>query len=534
MACHPTPPVGPAPPLPRAAYAHYLDGKVAGYRGDSAGAAAALAAAAAAAPDEPMIAVELARAQIRAKQVAAATDTLARARQKWPDRAEVWLLSAELLAGTDAPAAMRAYERAIRLAPDDDHAYLGLAKLQAAAAAERTLRALVAHAPASVEGHYRLAVRLAERRDLPGAIAELRVTLERDPDHIDARLDLARALRRQGQLADAIAQTRSAFDRSGQAIDIAEELFWLLAEADDMQAALDLLTLLDDDRSDVESLAVVARLDRGLGRLDAARAVAARIAVRDPDAGAIARAQAAIADGDTDGGLRELATIGADRPRAVEAAHVAADAKLAIGDAAGALELAAPVRAAHPEDLGAAMIVAFAFADLHQLPEARAALASFQGAAAQFGRARLADRAGDHAGAIAMCDELIRTEPDDAAALNFAGYLLVDARQRLPDAERYLRHARELAPGDPEVLDSWGWYLVARGDAAGGVRALEHASRYAPREPEILVHLAIGEAAVGTREARARAARALDAAAKLHPTPAVAAKLAAARAALPK
>ena len=65
-------PIAPPAPLVREAYAHYLDGKLAGYQGDWAAAADALAEAAAAAPDQPMVAVELARAQLKAKRNAAA------------------------------------------------------------------------------------------------------------------------------------------------------------------------------------------------------------------------------------------------------------------------------------------------------------------------------------------------------------------------------------------------------------------------------------------------------------------------------
>src|SRR5262245_35970720 len=83
-ACVRPPPVGPPPPLPRDVYAHYLDGKLAGYRGDWAAAADALAEAAARAPDQPMVAVELARAQMKARRTAAAIVTLADARERWP------------------------------------------------------------------------------------------------------------------------------------------------------------------------------------------------------------------------------------------------------------------------------------------------------------------------------------------------------------------------------------------------------------------------------------------------------------------
>src|SRR5262245_22704707 len=75
MGCAHRAPVAPPPPLARAVYAHYLDGKLAGYRGDWEGAADALAQAATAAPDQPMVAVELARAQVKAKRTAAAVAT---------------------------------------------------------------------------------------------------------------------------------------------------------------------------------------------------------------------------------------------------------------------------------------------------------------------------------------------------------------------------------------------------------------------------------------------------------------------------
>lgn len=600
-ACAHRPPVGPPPPLPREVVAHYLDGKLAGYRGDWEGAADALAQAAAAAPDQPMVAVELARAQMKAKRTAAAIVTLGAAREKWPGHPQVWLVSGDLLASSDPPEASRAYLRAIQLSPDDERAYLGLAKLQKDDAAESTLRILIAHVPASVDGHYRLAVRLAMRGELEPSTKELRAVLERDPDHIDARLDLARALRRLGHLDQAIAETRSAFDRSGQALDIAEELFWLLCESDDRTAATDLLTLLDDDRSDADALAVVARLDRGLGRLAEAREVADRIAAVDREAGAIALAEIQLAASDRSAVIATLSAIDDDSRLAPAAHRLRAEAALAAGDPAAALAAIAPLLDAHvgapsppharrapadaakPADparsvgasrpanseladtdeadadkpgdaknaadrkrpgasrwtrsLDGALITAFALADLGRLGEARAALAPFEAAAepadrqaATLARARLADHVGDTAGALGLLEPLIRERPDLVTALNLAGYLLADSRQRLDDAERYLRHARELAPGDPAILDSWGWLLLRRGKPRDAVRALDRAARFAPLEPEILVHLAQAWAADG---APRTAAETLDRAAALAPSAALQKRIAAVRHTLP-
>ena len=541
--CRPPAPVAP-PPLTRDAYAGYLNGKLAAYQGDWGAAADALAAAAAAAPDQPMIAVELARAQQKAKRTAAALATLAGARERWPDHPQVWLLSGDQLAADDPAAARRAYLRTIQLAPDDERGYLGLAKLQPDGAGEATLRILIAHVPASVDGHYALAVRLAMRGDLAASAGELRAVLERDPDHIDARLDLARALRRQGHLDQAIGETRSAFDRSGQALDIAEELFWLLCEADDRTAAIDLLTLLDDDRSDREALAVIARLDRGLGRIAEARAIAQRIAALDRDAGAIALAETQLATGDRAGVQATLAMVADDGVLADAAHRLIAQAALAAGDPGAALAAlpATPAPGDAPRrSLATALVAAFALADLGRIADARAALAAGIGdpaapdgpehAAAVLARARLAERIGATGEALALVEPLVRARPDLVAALNLAGYLLADARQRLGDADRYLRHARELAPGDPEILDSWGWLLLRRGEPRAAVRALDRAARFAPLEPEILVHLAAAWAADG---APRTAAQTLERATALGPTPAVQKRIAAIRQTLPR
>jgi tetratricopeptide (TPR) repeat protein len=522
-ACSHPAPVRPLPPLPRQASASYLTGKVLAYKGDWAAATEALAAAAAAAPDEAMIAVELARAQVKANRTDAALATLTEARRKWPLHPQVWLLSGDVLAAADHAQATRAYLEAIRLDPDDERAYLGLAKLQPPAAAEETLRILLRHVPGSIDGRYRLAGRIAARADYPAAIREFRAVLERDPDHIDARLEMSRALRRLGQLDQALVETRSAFDRSGQAIDIAEELFWLVCEADDRDAAVDLLTLLDDERSDADALILAARLDRGLGRLTEARAIATRIGRNHHDAGAIALARVELAAGDRAAVQATLATIPETSKLAPEGHRILAEAAPADADADHRDNLDSEDEL--PGALDNALIAAFALADLGKLAEAKAQLAPFEAArdpsdrtSAIFAHARLAQRVGDAAGALALLEPLIRAKPNLASALNLAGFLLADARQRLADAERYLRHARELAPGDPEILDSWGWLRLRQGHAREAVRVLDRAARFAPLAPEILVHLAAAWAADG---APRTAVATLDRAAALSPSPEV-------------
>ena len=512
------------------AYAYYLDGKLAVYRSDWDAAVDSLREAAKAAPDQPMIAVELARALSKAKKDVAARETLAQARKTWPDHAQVWRVSGDLLAGSARPEAIRAYQRAIELSPDDEEAYLGLAKLQSPADAEATLRELVDKLPASVEGHYRLAVRLSKKGQLATAMASLRRVLEHDPDHLDARLDLARALRRSGDLPTAIEQTRSAFDRSGQALDIAEELYWLLCEADDRIAAIDLLTLLDDDRSDVDALAAVARLERGLGRTDQARAIAGRVAIVDADAGNLLHAEIDAA-ADPAGVAKKLLAISADSPRFADARRLAASTLLAADDPAGALAAITPAREANPRDLDVALVALYARADTGDVAGAKAQAAALgSGLGPTIIRARLLDRLGDATGALALLEPLLVDNPDSTPVLNLAGYILADGDRRLADAQRWLAHARELAPGDPAILDSWGWLLFRQGKHREAVRILDRAARFSPNEPEILLHLATAWAADGApRTARAI----LDRASALHPTSTVRKRIDALRATLP-
>ncbi|MGE0867464.1 MAG: tetratricopeptide repeat protein [Kofleriaceae bacterium] len=530
-ACRRPAPIEPLPPLPAAAYARYLEGQLAANRDDWAAAVDALRAAAAAAPDQPMIVVELARAQARAKRPTAARETLAGARRRWPDHSVVWLASGDLFGAGARVQAIAAYRRAIELDPDDQRGYLGLAQLETPQAAEATLRRLIERVPDSVDGHYRLAQRLTSRGELASAITNLRTVIELDPDHIDGRLDLARALRRTGHIDQAIEQTRSAFDRTGQSIDVAEELFWLLCEADDYTAVIDLLTLLDDERSDGDALAVVARLHRGLGRFDDARAIATKLSAIDADLGQVTLAEIELAEHDSMHAANRALQITPTSPRFADARRIAAEALLEAGDPSAAIAAVAPAREADPGNAELVLVAAYANADRGDVAAARALIATLgDGTTGALARARLEDRLGASSAALAVLEPLIRERPNLPTALNLAGYLLADSNRRLEDAERWLRRARDLAPGDPAILDSWGWLQLRRGNTREAVRVLDRASRFAPREPEILLHLATAWAA---DRAPRTAIGVLDRAITLRPTAQIKRRIDALRARLP-
>ncbi len=519
-ACGPKPPARPVPPptLAPAAYAHYLRGRLAMLEGDYERAVTELQAAAAAAPDEAMIVVAQIDATYRTGAKARARDEVVAAEARWPAHPEIWLLAGKIHRGLREHARARAaYEKAIHLERTNERAWLGLAStwisLERPDRAEYAYRALLEAVPDSVEGRFLLAGALIKHDREAAAMPELTRVLELDPDHIAARIALAHALRHRGQLAEAVLQTRQAFDRTGGDLGVAQELFWLLCEADDRQGALDLLGLLDDPVADERQRLGVAHLYRGIGALDdalrvadaardtwpdsaAARLVAAQVRAdraRTGDRAAAIALALEVPDGDElwpD--ARALAVdvliAGGELPRArtlIDAARIARP------DAIDLLSAAASVALAEGKPAAGRVILERAARKRQGSIELRYAWASFE------------DRAGAPARAAEIAEQILAAHPDHVGALNLAGYARTRAGDDLDRAEQHLTRARDLAPGDPSILDSWGWLMFQRGRLEEARTALARAVRFAPHQAEIRQHLAEVDRRLGARKTRA-------------------------------
>jgi len=498
--------------LPSQAYAHYLRGRLALYRGDYAAAVAELHQANVAAPGEPRIAVALIEAIYAAGDPRAARAAVAAAQQRWPDEAEVWIVAGNVHRGLeDHEHARVAYQRAIRLDRDDPRAWLGLAAtwlaLDKPKEAEATYRRLLDQVPDSVDGRFQLAERLLARDADDEAEPHLRKVLELDPDHIDARLALARSLRHRGRVAEAVVETRQAFDRTGGDAEVAEELFWLLCEADDRQAALDLLGLLDDSSAAPGLRLGVADLYRQIGALDDAVRIADELRADDPDntgarlVAAEARADRASGNDVADALALVLAIpiAGDDGPAA---RALAVELLLTKGDRDLALAVIEAARRERPDSID---LLATHAQVLHARGDTAAGRALLERAlqkrrknlSLRYALAAYEDAVGDPLRAAAEATKIVEVRADHVAALNLAGYALARAGRDLDRAERYLARARALAPGDPSVLDSWGWLRYRQGHLADAERALAHAARIAPQQTDIRDHLAEVRARVG-------------------------------------
>lgn len=106
-------------------------------------------------------------------------------------------------------------------------------------------------------------------------------------------------------------------------------------------------------------------------------------------------------------------------------------------------------------------------------------------------RAMRAWEMGNLAGMERDLRQIIRTEPDNAAALNALGYTLVDLNLpgRLEEARALLERAYDADPDNPAVLDSLGWLYYRLDQPADALVWLESAYAQMP-DQEVTAHLA--------------------------------------------
>lgn len=122
-----------------------------------------------------------------------------------------------------------------------------------------------------------------------------------------------------------------------------------------------------------------------------------------------------------------------------------------------------------------------------------------------FARGSFYAEQGEGALALADMETLLQKVPDHADALNVFGYLLAERRERLDEAERAIRRAMLLKPDEGYILDSLGFVLLQRGEAATAYPWLLLAGTMEPDEPEILFHLALSVRMLGDPRGELRA-----------------------------
>ncbi|MDH3218035.1 MAG: tetratricopeptide repeat protein [Gammaproteobacteria bacterium] len=105
-----------------------------------------------------------------------------------------------------------------------------------------------------------------------------------------------------------------------------------------------------------------------------------------------------------------------------------------------------------------------------------------------YARALVAEKLGRIDQLEADIKTILKTEPDNAHALNALGFTLADQTERYQEAYDYLKRAIEIMPDDPAIIDSWGWVHYRLGDYETAISLLRKAlSRF--DDAEIAAHL---------------------------------------------
>ena len=119
-----------------------------------------------------------------------------------------------------------------------------------------------------------------------------------------------------------------------------------------------------------------------------------------------------------------------------------------------------------------------------------------------FALASTYERAGRMDEAVVVFENLLELDPEYHPALNYLGYMLADAGQRLDEAHEMISRAVEMAPDNAAYLDSYGWVYFRLGEFAKAIQYLEQAVEL-DNDPVIFDHLGDAYHATGDRE-RAR------------------------------
>jgi putative PEP-CTERM system TPR-repeat lipoprotein len=104
------------------------------------------------------------------------------------------------------------------------------------------------------------------------------------------------------------------------------------------------------------------------------------------------------------------------------------------------------------------------------------------------------DRNGDAAG---QYEHVLKAFPSNVGALNNLAWIYTE--QKNPKALALAERAHKLAPTSASVQDTYGWALVAAGQAKTALPILTQAAKAAPKVPAIQYHLAVAQARSGDR-----------------------------------
>jgi tetratricopeptide (TPR) repeat protein len=181
-----------------------------------------------------------------------------------------------------------------------------------------------------------------------------------------------------------------------------------------------------------------------------------------------------------------------DRQATRVRAGLTAEFRFAVGDEKGASEVLQPLLAGDADDVLTALGV---LERRHLYPQlvarGREALTRFpDNPDIQFILAAGLERSGAWDDAVTQFRALIAKHPDNAAALNYLGYMFADKGTNLDEAKDLIAKAVSLEPNSGAYLDSLGWVYFRLGKLGLAEKYLNEGFRLEPNDATVQEHLA--------------------------------------------
>src|SRR5262249_7788416 len=112
-----------------------------------------------------------------------------------------------------------------------------------------------------------------------------------------------------------------------------------------------------------------------------------------------------------------------------------------------------------------------------------------ESASVQFARGAMYERMKNYPAAEAEFRKVISTQPDNAGALNYLGYMLADRNEKLDEAHKLISRAVELDPMNGAFLDSLGWVYFRQNNLDQAEASLRKAIERLSTDPTVHDHL---------------------------------------------
>ncbi len=477
---------------------------------------AALRQAVDAAPDSPYLRLEWAAWLLRARQPAAACEEARRALEIDPGNRRARRLLADSYALTEQPeAAIAQYERLLRDEPDNREVTFYLVALYVEKLeyekAQKLLREYCRRHPEDALGPYYQGKVYAELKLYKEAEKYFRKALKLDPGMTDAWFSLGLICEFAGRRDAAVAAYRKLLALDGDNRQALERLGQLLVGAGRLKEALKIFERLQAQGGVPVSIDIkIALIYLQQGDYRKAAELLRRLHRLHPESSRItfylASAEEAL----------EQRRAALDLYLAIpEGDELYYDARIhaaflyeELEDYRRGAEIIGALIAAYPGKAGLYRMLSSLRRKQH---DDQGALAILEKAVklfpddykTRFALGVVLNEVGRTRESIAVMQELLRENPNDATVLNFIGYTYAEQGVQLDDARKLLEKAIALKPDNGYILDSLGWLYRALGDYPKAREYLEKARTRVKDDPVIFEHLGDVELELGHR-ARAR------------------------------